>query len=188
MKFTARQGEMLAFIHRFTARHGVAPSFEEIASHFGTSSPSVNGMIKTLERRGLLSRVPGVARSLRVLVSASLLPNSEFGSPGRNAGSAQKGSNAMLSPVGAAFAAAISVLDVFQQRLCVEGDASILVLQAANAVYESLLKAGMGKEEAQGVARHVAAEAARCQPDGRGISVRRRRWVKRSLGGDFKAD
>ena len=65
--FTAR-GEYLAFIHRFTAQHGVAPSFDEIAAHFGISSPSVNGMIKTLERRELLSRVPGVARSLRVLV------------------------------------------------------------------------------------------------------------------------
>ena len=32
VRFTARQGEMLAFIQRFTARHGVAPSFEEIAS------------------------------------------------------------------------------------------------------------------------------------------------------------
>ena len=178
MKFTARQGETLAFIHRFTAKHGVAPSFEEIASHFGTSPPSVNGMIKTLERRGLLSRVPGVARSLRVLVPASVLPNSEFGSPGRHAGS-QHSFNARPSPADAAFAAAVSVLDVFQQKLCVEGDVSNLVLRAANAVYESLLNAGMGKEEAQDVARRVAAEAARCQPDGRGISLRQRRWTKR---------
>lgn len=179
MKFTARQGEMLAFIHRFTAKHGVAPSFEEIASHFCTSSPSVNGMIKTMERRGLLSRVPGAARSLRVLVPASLLPNSEFGSHVRHAGSSQQGSNAMPSPADVALAAAVSVVDVFQQRLCVSGDTSHLVLQAANAVYESLLKAGMSKEEAKGVARCVAAEAARCQPDGRGITVRRRRWAKR---------
>jgi len=65
--FTARQGEYLAFIHRFTLKHGVAPSFEEIAARFGTSSPSANGMIRTLERHAWLSRVPGVARSLRVL-------------------------------------------------------------------------------------------------------------------------
>lgn len=72
--FTSRQGEYLAFIHRYTLRNGIVPSFDEIAAHFGTTSPSVNGMIKTLERRGLLSRIPGAARSLRVLVPESLLP------------------------------------------------------------------------------------------------------------------
>ncbi len=63
--FTYRQGEYLAFIHDFTERRSMAPSFEEIGKHFGTTPPSVNGMIKTLEQRGFLSRQPGVARSLR---------------------------------------------------------------------------------------------------------------------------
>jgi hypothetical protein len=65
---TARQREYLSFIKAFTDRWGVPPSFEEIARHFDTSSPSVNGMVKTLEARGFLSRVPGAARTLRVLV------------------------------------------------------------------------------------------------------------------------
>ncbi|MEO8382834.1 MAG: hypothetical protein ABI779_24460 [Acidobacteriota bacterium] len=77
--FTARQGEYLTFIHRYAQRFGVAPSFEEIGAHFGTTPPSVNNMIKTLCARGLLSRLPGVARSLRVLVPPSQLPESEFG-------------------------------------------------------------------------------------------------------------
>ncbi len=174
VRFTARQGEILAFIHRATAKHGLAPSFEEIASHFGTSSPSVNGMIKTLERRGLLSRVPGVARSLRVLVPASLLPNSEFGAAGRRPEDSRRDSNADPSSADVAFAVAISVLDVFKEIFGAEADASGLVLDAAKAVYESLLKVGMSRKEAQEVARRVAAEAARYQPDGRGISVRRR--------------
>jgi hypothetical protein len=179
VRFTARQGEMLAFIQRFTARHGVAPSFEEIASHFGTSSPSVNGMIKTLERRGLLSRVPGVARSLRVLVPASLLPDSEFGSPAGRTKDSRQGSNAKLSPPDVAFAVAVSVVDVFMDGLGSVTDASGLVMKAAGAVYDALLKTGMAKEEADDVGRRVAAEAARCQPGGRGISVRRRRWTRR---------
>jgi len=178
-KFTARQGEMLAFIQRFTAKHGVAPSFEEIASHFGTSAPSVNGMIKTLERRGLVSRVPGAARSLRVLVPASLLPDSEFGSPGRRAKGSRRGSDAALSPADVAFAVAVSVLDVFGRSMGGAEAASGLARKAASAVYESLVKAGMGRVEAQEVARRVAAEAARYQPGRRGISVRRRRWTKR---------
>lgn len=177
LRLTRRQGEVLAFIHRHTSKFGLAPSFEEIASHFGTSSPSINGMIKTLERRGLLSRVPGVARSLRVLVPASLLPRSEFGSTGGRAEHPRQDSGASPSPSDAAFAAAASLLDVFM-NIVPQSDASDLVLRAANVVYESLLKAGMDREEAQEVARRVSAEAARYQPDGRGISVRRRQWRK----------
>src|SRR3989442_13955835 len=78
-QFTARQGQFLAFIHGFTVKHGYAPSFEQIGAHFGVTAPSVNSMIKMLDRRGLLSRLPGVARSLRVLVPAAALPGSEFG-------------------------------------------------------------------------------------------------------------
>ena len=71
--FTARQDEYLSFIHSYTTKVGVPPSFEDIARHFGTAPPNVNGMIKTLERRGSLSRIPGVARSLRVLVPPEVL-------------------------------------------------------------------------------------------------------------------
>jgi hypothetical protein len=66
---TARQREYLSFIKAFTERWSVPPSFEEIGRHFLTTAPSVNNMIKTLEARGFLARVPGAARRLRVLVS-----------------------------------------------------------------------------------------------------------------------
>jgi SOS-response transcriptional repressor LexA len=65
---TARQREYLSFIRTFTDRWGIPPSFEEIARHFKTTTPSVNGMVKTLEARGFLARIPGAARTLRVLV------------------------------------------------------------------------------------------------------------------------
>ncbi len=64
---TKRQAEYLAFIQAFTTRRGMSPSFEDIARHFLTTTPSVNGMIKTLESRGFLTRVPGQARTLRVV-------------------------------------------------------------------------------------------------------------------------
>lgn len=175
--FTARQGEYLAFIHRFTLKHGVAPSFEEIAAHFGTSAPSVNGMIKTLERHALLSRVPGVARSLRVLAPTSLLPDSAFGSRARR--TARRHEGAVVSPVDTAVAAAIAVLDVVIPNIPAGDRPSGLVLQAARAVQASLAKAGLGGEEAQDAARRVGAEAARWQADGRGTFVRRRQWVRR---------
>jgi len=158
--FTARQGEYLAFIHRFTLRHGIAPSFDEIAAHFGTSAPSVNGMIKTLERRGLLSRVPGAARSLRVLVPGSLLPESDYGS--RSRGRPSTGTEAgALSLEDAAVAAAAAVIDVLMPKLPPGAETSGLVREAARAVQRSLAKAGLGPEEAERAARRVDAEAAR---------------------------
>jgi hypothetical protein len=65
---TARQAEYLAFIRAFTARWGIPPSFEEIGRHFMTTAPSVNSMVKSLEARGFLTRIPGAARTLRVVV------------------------------------------------------------------------------------------------------------------------
>lgn len=175
--FTARQGEYLAFIHRFTLKHGVAPSFEEIAAHFGTSAPSVNGMIKTLERHGWLSRVPGVARSLRVLAPTSLLPDSDFGSGARR--TARRHESAVVSPVDTGVVAAIAVLDLVLPNLSAGDQQPGLVLQAARAVQASLVKAGLGREQAEDAARRVAAEAARWQADGRGTFVRRRQWTRR---------
>lgn len=65
---TKRQSEYLEFIRAFTDRWRTPPSFEEIATHFRTTPPSVNSMVKTLEARGFLTRVPGAARTLRVLI------------------------------------------------------------------------------------------------------------------------
>lgn len=73
---TKRQAEYLAFLRAFTDRWGIPPSFEEIGRHFGTTAPSVNSMVKALEARGFLTRVPGQARTLRVLV-----PEEPHGTP-----------------------------------------------------------------------------------------------------------
>lgn len=69
---TARQREYLEFIRKYMARYGVAPAESDIADHFMVSAPSAHLMVKTLERRGFISRgrdVFGsiVPRSIRVL-------------------------------------------------------------------------------------------------------------------------
>jgi hypothetical protein len=180
--FTVRQGEYLAFMHRFTLRHGIAPSFDEIAAHFGTSPPSGNGMIKTLERQGLLSRLPGAARSLRVLVPASLLPESDYGSRARRRPSAGLEVGA-LSLEDVAVTAAAAVLDVLMPKLVPTlppgAETSGPVTEAAVAVHKSLAKAGLSPKEAEQIARRVGAEAARWRPGGRGIVGRRRGWAPR---------
>jgi len=43
--------------------------------YFGTSPPAVHQMVMTLERRGLIERTPGMARSIRLLVTRDQLPD-----------------------------------------------------------------------------------------------------------------
>jgi SOS-response transcriptional repressor LexA len=177
--FTPRQGEYLAFIHRFTARRGMAPSFEEIGAHFDTTAPSVNSMIKMLESRGLLSRVPGVARSLRVVVPSSLLPGSEFGASSDRSRTKSSRATATVSPVDAAVAAVTAAFDVLLPEVPAL-DAQNLVQKAVYAVQASLNSTGLLEHEALEATGRLLAEAARWAPDGRGISVRRRQWTTRS--------
>lgn len=71
---SARQREYLEFIARYLARFGVSPAEGDIQQHFMVSAPSVNQMLKTLERRGFITRTRGLSgqalpRSIRVMVS-----------------------------------------------------------------------------------------------------------------------
>jgi hypothetical protein len=181
--FTARQGQFLAFIQGFTVKHGYAPSFEQVGAHFGVTPPSVNSMIKMLEHRGLLSRLPGVARSLRVLVPAAALPGSEFGSRARELPAL--GGRGSASPGVAGEVAgtiAIAVLDAVMTclgRVRASVDGELVVRSAAQAVYTALVKCGFAEKEAAVVARRVGSEAARWESSGRGTVINDRRWVKK---------
>ena len=73
-EFTPTQGRYLAFIHAYINRHGYPPAESEIAAAMCVSPPSVNQMVKMLERNGLIERQPGQARSLRVLVPEDEIP------------------------------------------------------------------------------------------------------------------
>jgi len=68
------QGQYLAFIHMYSKIHGVAPAEADLQRYFKVTPPSVRQMILTLERRGLISRVPGKARSIVLLVPRADLP------------------------------------------------------------------------------------------------------------------
>jgi len=75
--FTAKQGQYLAFIYHYTKVNRRPPSQADIQSYFCVSPPSVHQMILTLERRGFLSRTPGVARAIKVLIPREQLPHLE---------------------------------------------------------------------------------------------------------------
>lgn len=73
-KYTQTQGRYLAFIHYYSKLHGVPPAEADIQRYFKVSPPTVHQMILTLEKRGLIERVPGQARTLRVLLPPEELP------------------------------------------------------------------------------------------------------------------
>jgi repressor LexA len=74
-KFTVKQGQYLAYIDGYTKVHGVAPAEADLQKFFGVSPPTVHQMILALEKRQLISRVPGQARSIRVVAPPSEIPD-----------------------------------------------------------------------------------------------------------------
>jgi DNA-binding MarR family transcriptional regulator len=73
-RFTAKQGQYLAFIHAYRQVLGRAPAEADLQRYFRVSPPSVHHMVLTLERAGLIRRQPGVARSITLLVDPVALP------------------------------------------------------------------------------------------------------------------
>lgn len=73
-RFTALQGQYLAFIRTYTLIHRQPPAEADMQRFFRVTPPAVHSMMLTLATRGLVERVPGKARSIRVLVPPEELP------------------------------------------------------------------------------------------------------------------
>jgi hypothetical protein len=73
-RFTQKQGQYLAFIHAYTLVLGRPPAHADLLRYFRVTPPSVNQMLITLEREGLIRRQPGVARSIELLIEPGALP------------------------------------------------------------------------------------------------------------------
>ena len=76
-EYTSRQGQVLAFMHYYTKLNGCPPAENDVAGYFKITRPSAHQMVVTLERRGLIERVPGQARSIRLLLAREDLPDLE---------------------------------------------------------------------------------------------------------------
>ena len=72
--YTERQGQFLAYIHQYSILNGCAPAEADMQRFFQITPPSVHSMVLTLERRGLIRRVPGQARSITLIVPPESLP------------------------------------------------------------------------------------------------------------------
>jgi hypothetical protein len=75
--YTAKQGQYLAFIFYYTKIHRCAPAELDMQYYFRVSPPSVHQMVVTLETNGLIERVPGQGRSIRLLIPREDLPDLE---------------------------------------------------------------------------------------------------------------
>ena len=72
--FTDKQGQYLAFIHAYALVMGRPPAEADMQRFFAVTPPSVHQMVLTLERQGFISRKPGIARSIDLLVDPDILP------------------------------------------------------------------------------------------------------------------
>lgn len=73
-RFTEKQGQYLAFIDTYMIIHGRAPAELDLRRFFQTTPPTIHGMILKLEQKGLISRVPGQARSIKLLIDSEDIP------------------------------------------------------------------------------------------------------------------
>jgi len=72
--FTDKQGQYLAYIYHYTKLNGYPPAHTDFQKYFEVTPPSVNQMINTLEKKGLIEKKPRTARSLSLLIPTELLP------------------------------------------------------------------------------------------------------------------
>ena len=67
-RFTQTQGQYLAFIYAYSRIFKRPPAEADMRRHFEVTAPTVHQMVLTLEKAGLIARVPGAARSIQLLV------------------------------------------------------------------------------------------------------------------------
>jgi DNA-binding MarR family transcriptional regulator len=76
-RYTEKQGQYLAFIYYYAKIHGRSPSEADMQAYFGVTPPTVHQMVLSLEKNGLIARTAGQARSIRLLLPRTELPDLE---------------------------------------------------------------------------------------------------------------
>lgn len=76
-RFTEKQGQYLAFMYYYTKVNGRPPAEADMQRYFRVTPPSVHQMVVTLELNGLIERIPGQGRSIRLLITRDQLPDLE---------------------------------------------------------------------------------------------------------------
>jgi len=73
---TGQQGQFLAYIHEYVKANnrGVAPTHAEFQRFFNLTAPSVNSMLKRLDEKGYIRRIPGKTRAIELTIDLELIP------------------------------------------------------------------------------------------------------------------
>ena len=74
IRITNLQGQYLAFIYAYSKVNRCAPAEADMQQFFQVAPPTVHRMVVELERKRLIRRTPGVARSIELLVPPEELP------------------------------------------------------------------------------------------------------------------
>jgi DNA-binding MarR family transcriptional regulator len=72
--YTEKQGQYLAFIYHYTKVNRCPPAERDIQRFFMVSPPSVHRMLIDLQKKKLISRLPGQPRTITVLLHLDQLP------------------------------------------------------------------------------------------------------------------
>lgn len=70
---TARQREVLAYLHGQILHGGYPPTLRELADKFGVTRSAALGYLTALERKGYIRRERRVARGIRLVQSSEVL-------------------------------------------------------------------------------------------------------------------
>ena len=76
-RYTAKQGQYLAFIYYYTKVNGYAPAEQDMQNYFQVSAPSVHRMVVELEKKALIQRTPRKPRSIELMLARAQLPELE---------------------------------------------------------------------------------------------------------------
>ena len=72
---TRRHGQYLAYIYYYTKLNGQPPAEGDMERYFKVTPSAIHQMVIAVEKKGLISRVPGAARSIKLLVPRDQLPD-----------------------------------------------------------------------------------------------------------------
>ena len=65
---TPRMKQLVAFINNHVNEYGETPSYDEMREALGRKSKNcINRLVKSLEEREIIKRIPAKARSIKVL-------------------------------------------------------------------------------------------------------------------------
>ena len=74
MKINTEARQYLAFIYNYTVMFGSAPAERDLERFFRTTPPTIHQIILKLEGKGHISRKPGQAKSIKLLVDPDEIP------------------------------------------------------------------------------------------------------------------